>query len=114
MKKYHERRYGGNRRIFIDPIIETIKPYQDTVITRKNIDGKIFTRKLRDDSSGIKDYMKKQIYFVTKNIETLQLEFYSFAKFTDVGYNSGVNLYEFYLRVGGYKNFLTEIRKRTS
>lgn len=149
----------------IDPSIETIKPdqrlpYQDTVITRKNIAGKIFNRELRDDSAGLKDYfawavqiykviyenkvlfademdrslnpiladkiislihgsehkgqfvftthnvlhlnldnyMKEQIFFVTKNVETLQSEIYSLSEFEDVEYNSGVNLYEFYLR----------------
>lgn len=149
----------------IDPSIETIKPdqrlpYQDTVITRKNIAGKIFNRELRDDSAGLKDYfawavqiykviyenkvlfademdrslnpilankiislihgsehkgqfiftthnvlhlnlenyMKEQIFFVTKNVKTLQSEIYSLAEYTDVDYNSGVNLYEFYLR----------------
>ena len=149
----------------LDPSIETIKPdqrlpYQDTVITRKNIARKIFNRELRDDSAGLKDYfawavqiykviyenkvlfademdrslnpiladkiislihgsehkgqfiftthnvlhlnldnyMKEQIFFVTKNVETLQSEIYSLAEFTDVEYNSGVNLYEIYLR----------------
>ena len=42
--------------------------------------------------------MKEQIFFVTKNVETLQLEIYSLSEFTDVEYNSGVNLYEIYLR----------------
>ena len=62
-------------------------PYQETIITRKNSAGKIFNRVLRNDLAGLKDYfclqvnlekyMKEQIYFVTKNVETLQSEFYS-------------------------------------
>ena len=47
---------------------------------------------------NLEKYMKEQIYFVTKNVETLQSEIYSLAEFTDVDYNSGVNLYEYYLR----------------
>ncbi len=47
---------------------------------------------------NLENYMKEQIFFVTKNVETLQSEIYSLAEFTDVDYNSGVNLYEFYLR----------------
>lgn len=47
---------------------------------------------------NLDNYMKEQIFFVTKNVETLQSEIYSLAEFTDVEYNSGVNLYEFYLR----------------
>lgn len=149
----------------IDPSIANIKPdqrlpYQDTVVTRKNLAGKLFNRELRDDSAGLKDYfawavqiykviyenkvlfademdrslnpiladkiislihgsahkgqfvftthsvlhlnlekyMKEQIFFVTKNVGTLQSEMYSLSEFTDVDYNSGVNLYEFYLR----------------
>ena len=47
---------------------------------------------------NLEKYMKEQIFFVTKNIETLQSEIYSLAEFLDVEYNSEVNLYEFYLR----------------
>lgn len=47
---------------------------------------------------NLDNYMKEQIYFVTKNQETLQSEIYSLSEFPDVEYNSEVNLYEFYLR----------------
>ena len=47
---------------------------------------------------NLETYMKEQIFFVTKNVETLQSEIYSLAEFTDVEYNAGVNLYEVYLR----------------
>ncbi len=47
---------------------------------------------------NLNNYMKEQIYFVTKNQETLQSEIYSLSEFPDVEYNSKVNLYEFYLR----------------
>ena len=149
----------------IDPSIIEIKPnnrqpYQDTIISRKNFAGKVFSRELRTDSAGVRDYfawaiqifkviyenkvlfademdrsfnpiladkiislihgsehkgqfiftthnvlhlnlenyMKEQIYFVTKNQETLQSEIYSLSEFTDIEYGSGINLYEFYLR----------------
>lgn len=149
----------------IDPSIVEIKPnnqrsYQETVITRRNAEGKIFSRELREDSTGLREYfawavqifrvvyedrvlfadeldrslnpiladkilslingsehhgqfiftthnvlhlnldayMKEQIYFVTKDVGTLHSEMYSLAEFSNVEYNSGINLYEFYLR----------------
>ena len=149
----------------ISPSIETIRPdqrlpYQEMVIRRKNLAGKIFNGELRDDSSGLKDYfawavqiykviyenkvlfademdrslnpiladkiislihisghkgqfiftthnvlhlnlekyIKEQIYFLIKNVETLQSEIYSLSEFEDVEYGTGINLYEYYLR----------------
>ena len=42
--------------------------------------------------------MKEQIYFVTKDLDTLHSELYSLADFSDIDYDSEFNLYEFYLR----------------
>ena len=55
---------------------------------------------------NLENYMKEQIYFVTKNQETLQSELYSLADFHEIEYDSGVDLYELYLRgvLGGTLN----------
>lgn len=47
---------------------------------------------------NLKKQMKEQIYFVTKDLDTLHSELYSLADFSDIDYDSTVNLYEFYLR----------------
>ena len=47
---------------------------------------------------NLRKQMKEQIYFITKDLSTLHSELYSLADFTDVDYDSEVNLYEFYLR----------------
>lgn len=50
--------------------------------------------------------MKEQIYFITKNSNTLQSELYSLADFPDIDYDIGIDLYKFYLRgvLGGKLN----------
>ena len=55
---------------------------------------------------NLENYMKEQIYFVTKNSSTLQSELYSLADFPEIKYDIGINLYEFYLRgvLGGTLN----------
>lgn len=55
---------------------------------------------------NLENYMKEQIYFVTKNPHTLQSELYSLADFPDIKYDIGVDLYKFYLRgvLGGTLN----------
>ena len=149
----------------IDSSIVEIKPdinfpYKNTIIVRKNSEGKIFERELQFDSAGLRDYfrwaiqifrviyenkvlfademdralnpvlsdkivslihgtehqgqfiftthnvfhlnlrkqLKEQIYFVTKDLSTLHSELYSLADFSDIDYDSGENIYEFYLR----------------
>ena len=46
----------------------------------------------------LKIYMKEQIYFITKNLETLNSELYSLADFSDVSYDETEPIYNFYLR----------------
>ena len=55
---------------------------------------------------NLENYMKEQIYFVTKNSSTLQSELYSLADFPDIDYDIGIDLYKFYLRgvLGGTLN----------
>jgi AAA15 family ATPase/GTPase len=55
---------------------------------------------------NLENYTKEQIYFVTKNSNTLQSELYSLADFPDIDYDIGIDLYKFYLRgvLGGTLN----------
>ena len=46
---------------------------------------------------NLKNYMKEQIYFVTKSIETLESEMYSLADFPEVRYET-TKIYEFYMK----------------
>lgn len=46
---------------------------------------------------NLKNYMKEQIYFITKDIETLESELYSLADFPDVRYET-TKVYEFYMK----------------
>ncbi|MFG6336604.1 MAG: ATP-binding protein [Lachnospiraceae bacterium] len=45
----------------------------------------------------LKNYMKEQIYFITKDIETLESELYSLADFPEIRYET-TKIYEFYMK----------------
>ena len=45
----------------------------------------------------LKNYMKEQIYFVTKNRDTLNSELYSLADFPEIRYET-TKIYEFYMK----------------
>ena len=45
----------------------------------------------------LKNYMKEQIYFVSKDVETLESELYSLADFPEVRYET-TKIYEFYMK----------------
>lgn len=45
----------------------------------------------------LKNYMKEQIYFITKNAETLESELYSLADFPEIRYET-TKVYEFYMK----------------
>ena len=139
--------------------IDDEKPYSKTKIKRKKEDGNYFSRELKDDSSGVreffawavqifrvvyedktilademdrvlnpilsdriiafingkshkgqfvftthnvlhldlKNYMKEQIYFITKDKFTLNSEIYSLADFPEVRYET-TKIYEFYMK----------------
>ncbi len=53
----------------------------------------------------LKNYMKEQIYFATKSIDTLESELYSLADFPEVRYEV-TKIYEFYMKgiLGGVAN----------
>lgn len=46
---------------------------------------------------NLKNYMKEQIYFVTKDIENLESELYSLADFPEIRYETS-KIYEFYMK----------------
>ncbi|MBD5528184.1 MAG: ATP-binding protein [Lachnospiraceae bacterium] len=139
--------------------IDEEKPFRNSRIIRKTKDGKSFSRELKGDSGGVreffawavqlfrvvyedkivfademdrvinpilaermiafingkkhrgqfifsshnvlhldlKNYMKEQIYFVTKNRDNLNSELYSLADFPDVRYETA-KIYEFYMK----------------
>lgn len=139
--------------------IDDKKPFQESLVYRRNKDGKEFSRKIQSDSSGVREffawainifrvvyedkiviademdrvlnpvlsdriiafinghdhqgqfiftthnvlhldlntYMKEQIYFVSKDKETLESEFYSLADFPDIRYEV-TKIYEFYMK----------------
>lgn len=45
----------------------------------------------------LKNYMKEQIYFITKDIETLESELYSLSDFPEIRYETS-KIYEFYMK----------------
>lgn len=45
----------------------------------------------------LKNFMKEQIYFITKDIETLESELYSLADFPEIRYET-TKIYEFYMK----------------
>ena len=45
----------------------------------------------------LKTYMKEQIYFITKDVESLESEMYSLAEFPEIRYETS-KVYEFYLK----------------
>ncbi len=45
----------------------------------------------------LKNYMKEQIYFITKDVETLESELYSLADFPEIRYET-TKIYEFYMK----------------
>lgn len=45
----------------------------------------------------LKNYMKEQIYFITKDAETLESELYSLADFSEIRYET-TKVYEFYMK----------------
>ena len=45
----------------------------------------------------LKTYMKEQIYFITKDNETLESDMYSLADFPEIRYET-TKIYEFYMK----------------
>ncbi|WP_289811364.1 AAA family ATPase [Thomasclavelia cocleata] len=90
-----------NKIVFADEMDRVLNPIlSDRVISfisgKKHYGQFIFTTHnvLHLD---LKNYMKEQIYFVTKDIETLESELYSLADFPDIRYET-TKIYEFYMK----------------
>lgn len=90
-----------NKIVFADEMDRVLNPVlSDRVISfisgKKHYGQFIFTTHnvLHLD---LKNYMKEQIYFVTKDIETLESELYSLADFPEIRYET-TKIYEFYMK----------------
>lgn len=90
-----------NKTVFADEMDRVLNPVlSDRVISficgKKHFGQFIFTTHnvLHLD---LKNYMKEQIYFITKNTETLDSELYSLADFPEIRYET-TKIYEFYMK----------------
>lgn len=90
-----------NKVVFADEMDRVLNPIlSDRVISficgKKHFGQFIFTTHnvLHLD---LKNYMKEQIYFITKDIETLESELYSLADFPEIRYET-TKIYEFYMK----------------
>ena len=90
-----------NKTIFADEMDRVLNPVlSDRVIAfisgKEHLGQFVFTTHnvLHLD---LKNYMKEQIYFVTKETETLESEMYSLADFPEIRYET-TKIYEFYMK----------------
>ncbi|MCH5271411.1 MAG: ATP-binding protein [Lachnospiraceae bacterium] len=90
-----------NKIVFADEMDRVLNPVlSDRVISficgKKHFGQFIFTTHnvLHLD---LKNYMKEQIYFITKDNETLESELYSLADFPEIRYET-TKIYEFYMK----------------
>ncbi len=90
-----------NKIVFADEMDRVLNPVlSDRVIAficgKKHLGQFVFTTHnvLHLD---LKNYMKEQIYFITKDIETLESELYSLADFPEIRYET-TKIYEFYMK----------------
>lgn len=90
-----------NKTVFADEMDRVLNPVlSDRVISficgKKHLGQFVFTTHnvLHLD---LKNYMKEQIYFITKDIETLESELYSLADFPEIRYET-TKIYEFYMK----------------
>lgn len=90
-----------NKVIFADEMDRVLNPVlSDRVISF--ICGKEHTGQFIFTTHNVlhldlKNYMKEQIYFITKEIETLESEMYSLADFPEIRYET-TKIYEFYMK----------------
>jgi hypothetical protein len=90
-----------NKTIFADEVDRVLNPIlSDRIISF--INGKEHTGQFIITTHNalhldLKKYMKEQIYFITKNKETLNSELYSLADFPEVRYDT-TKIHEFYMK----------------
>lgn len=147
-------------RSIVQVIVDNKAPFADTILARRDAHGAEYTRRVSDDSSGVREflkwaaliyevvyenktvfadeidrvmnpvladrviafingtehqgqfvftthnvlhlslktYMKEQIYFATKDRDTLSSSLYSLSEFSDIRYDVKTEMYEFYMR----------------
>lgn len=90
-----------NKVVFADEMDRVLNPVlSDRVISfisgKRHLGQFVFTTHnvLHLD---LKNYMKEQIYFITKDTETLESELYSLADFPEIRYET-TKIYEFYMK----------------
>lgn len=90
-----------NKTVFADEVDRVLNPIlSDRIISF--INGKEHTGQFIITTHNalhldLKKYMKEQIYFITKNKETLNSELYSLADFPEVRYDT-TKIHEFYMK----------------
>lgn len=90
-----------NKTVFADEMDRVLNPVlSDRVISficGKNHSGQFIFTTHNVLHLDLKNYMKEQIYFITKDIETLESELYSLADFPEIRYET-TKIYEFYMK----------------
>lgn len=90
-----------NKIVFADEMDRVLNPVlSDRVISfisGKNHCGQFVFTTHNVLHLDLKNYMKEQIYFITKDIETLESELYSLADFPEIRYET-TKIYEFYMK----------------
>lgn len=90
-----------NKTVFADEMDRVLNPVlSDRVIAfinGKEHQGQFIFTTHNVLHLDLKNYMKEQIYFITKDVESLESEFYSLADFPEVRYET-TKIYEFYMK----------------
>lgn len=90
-----------NKVVFADEMDRVLNPVlSDRVISficGKNHFGQFVFTTHNVLHLNLKNHMKEQIYFITKEIETLESELYSLADFPEIRYETS-KVYEFYMK----------------
>lgn len=91
----------GNKVVFADEMDRVLNPVlSDRVISficGKEHSGQFVFTTHNVLHLDLKNYMKEQIYFITKEAETLESELYSLADFPEIRYET-TKVYEFYMK----------------
>ena len=91
-----------NKVVFVDEMDRSLNPVlSDKIIAFINANdhkGQFIFTTHNVLHLDLHTYMKEQIFFVTKNLSTLNSEMYSLADFQDINYNESEPIYNFYLR----------------
>lgn len=90
-----------NKTVFADEMDRVLNPVlSDRVISficGKNHFGQFVFTTHNVLHLDLKNYMKEQIYFITKDVGTLESELYSLADFPEIRYET-TKIYEFYMK----------------